>query len=177
MRKPYFIGLVGGCGLCAMAIALAPPAGPARAEQPAPATTRSTRTASLEERVESLERAVAVREQAQPSSSPSSSSSPSLAERVRQLERRLGTFARSLAQESLPATLDPEQIRRSVEALERSTRGIETRLASLERAQRGNPLDRPSQDLLELERTIDRLVARVDDLDLRVRRLERSTEW
>jgi hypothetical protein len=151
-----------------MLIALNRPAGSARAEPIAPAATSrsSSPAASLEERVELLERAI-VHEQPR----------SSLNERVLQLERRAGSYERSLSKESAPVAIDAEKVRRSVEALERSTRAIETRLASLERAQRGNTLDRASQDLLELESTVDRIIARVDELDLRVRRLERATEW
>jgi len=102
---------------------------------------------------------------------------PFLAERVRQLERKVGTVERSLSKPPEPTAIDPERVRTSVESLERTTRAIETRLASLERTQRGGTMDRASQDLLELNQAIDRLVVRVDDLDLRVRRLEWATQW
>jgi hypothetical protein len=166
MKKPYVIGFVAGCGLCALLIAVNL-AGSAQAQQLAPATSPgSSQPASLEDRVQLLERAIS-RPPLQ----------PSLAERVQQLERKVGTVERSLSKPSEPTAIDPERVRTSVESLERTTRAIETRLASLERTQRGGTMDRASQDLLELNQAIDRLVVRVDDLDLRVRRLERATQW
>jgi hypothetical protein len=161
-------GFVGGCGLCALLIALNPPAGSVQAQQLAPATSRgsSSQPASLEDRVQLLERAIS-RPPLQ----------PFLAERVQQLERKVGTVERSLSKPPEPTAIDPERVRTSVESLERTTRAIETRLASLERTQRGGTMDRASQDLLELNQAIDRLVVRVDDLDLRVRRLEWATQW
>ena len=169
MKTPYVIGFVAGCGVCALLIAVNL-AGPVQAQQLAPATSASSSSqpASLEDRVQLLERAIS-RPPLQ----------PSLAERVQQLERKVGTVERSLSKPPEPSAIDPERVRTSVESLERTTRAIETRLASLERTQRGGggTMDRASQDLLELTQTIDRLVVRVDDLDLRVRRLERATQW
>ena len=115
----------------------------------------STRPTSVEARLEALERLAAAE---------GKSIERSLSVRVTRLEHRI------LGQES--TEIETEGLGTTIGTLERTTRLLEGRIASLERARSTPGAGGRSEDLAALRRSVDRLSSAVDDLEDRVRRLE-----
>ena len=114
-----------------------------------------TRPTSVEARLEALERLAAAE---------GKSIERSLSVRVTRLEHRI------LGQES--TEIETEGLGTTIGTLERTTRLLEGRIASLERARSAPGAGDRSEDLAALRRSVDRLSSAVDDLEDRVRRLE-----
>ena len=114
-----------------------------------------TRPTSVEARLDALERLAAAE---------GKSIERSLSVRVTRLEHRI------LGQES--TEIETERLGTTIGALETTTRLLEGRIASLERARSTPGTGTGSEDLAALRRSVDRLSSAVDDLEDRVRRLE-----
>jgi hypothetical protein len=114
-----------------------------------------TRPTSVEARLEALERLAAAE---------GKSIERSLSVRVTRLEHRI------LGQES--NEIETEGLGTTIGTLERTTRLLEGRIASLERARSTPGAGGGSEELAALRRSVDRLSSAVDDLEDRVRRLE-----
>lgn len=162
MQNPRLLSVLLGGSLTAALLLMHPAASPSPASA-APVEPVRQESRSIDDRVQELERALPTGV---------SETQPTLSSRLDRLEQRMAAAEAAARRTRQPADDDAERVRSAVEGLEESVRRIEGRIATIERSQRGGGVRAPADELFDLRRSVDRLAAKVDDLDYRVRRLE-----
>lgn len=124
-----------------------------------------TRLAALSGRISTVEKILGASTEAV--------STPSALRRISRLEDALGELSRAAGK---PKWSSPDsnirELRRTIEAQQRTARDLSVRLDALERSTRGRSGD--GRDVRELRSSIERLRTAISDLDRRVDRLERK---
>ena len=134
---------------------------------PPPATqvgSSSQNSATLEERIQALERAASTGDDGE----------RSVGSRLDRLEQRVAVAESASRRAGQPGEVDAGRVRAAVESLEEAVRRIDSRVATIERGQHTYGARTPGDDHFELRRAVDRLAVKVNELDYRVRRLELS---